>query len=167
MPKSHNTIPKSNLKLVKPPSGGGKPPRDGQIRPWVKAPAGMPADRYKVVVEAAARVTKFSRPMAELEYTVLEGDYAGVCLPGWIRMDFRAGRRLKPGCVYERYCQMALETDDLPDDLSPSLFVGKIFIAEATYARTDGKSRAEQDETVSKGPRDYLRVVKLVSLSGL
>lgn len=158
---------KSNLKLVKPPSSGGKPPSNQQIRRWVKAPPEMPTDRYKVVVEAAARVTKYSRPMVELEYTVVEGEYAGVCLPGWIRLDFRGGRRLKPGCVYERYCQMALETDDLPDDLPPALFIGKVFIAEVTYASTDGKSRTPQDQTVSKGLGDYLRVVRLVSLSSL
>jgi hypothetical protein len=59
---------KSNLKLVKPPNRGGKSPAKQQIRRWVKAPAGMPANRYKVVVESAAKVTKYSRPIPRLNF---------------------------------------------------------------------------------------------------
>jgi hypothetical protein len=150
---------KPPLKLVKPAQ------RNQEVRRWVKAPTDMPAGRYKAVCESAAKVTKYSRPTAELQFTVVEGDYMGVCLPGWIRMDFRAGR-LKPGCLYERCCEMALG-DELSDDLSPSLFVGKVFVVDVTYARTDGKSRTPQDETIKKYPSDHLRVVKLVNLSEL
>jgi hypothetical protein len=172
MPESHNRKLKSNFKII---AGNKAPtvhraqsvPRNHEVRRWVGAPDDMPAGRYKAVCEAAARVTKYSRPMAELQFTVVDGEYTGVCLPGWIRMDFRAGKRLKPGCLYEKCCQMALETNELPDNLSPQLFVGKVFMVDATYARTDGKSRTPQDETVKKSDGDYLRVVKLVYLSGL
>jgi hypothetical protein len=160
---SQTSASKSTLKLVK----GSKPLADQPIRRWVKAPADMPADRYKAVVESAAKVTKYGRPTAELQFTVVDGDYAGVCLAGWITIELIGRKRLKPGSAYERCCEIALETDDLPDDLSPTLFVGKVFTVEATYAKTSGKSRARLDETANKGEWDKLRVVKLVALSDL
>jgi hypothetical protein len=171
MPTDHTFKPKANFKII---AGSKAPvvhraqsvPRNHEVRRWVRAPDDMPAGRYKVACEAAARVTKYSRPMAELQFTIVDGEYTGVCLAGWIRIDLRAGNRLKPGCLYERCCQMALG-GELGDDLSPQLFVGKVFEVDATYARTDGKSRTPQDETVKKSDGDHLRVVNLVCLSGL
>src|SRR5262245_4423924 len=139
---------------------------DEVARRWVSAPDDMPAEAYKAICEGAVRVTKFSKPRCEYQFTVVEGDYTGVCLPGWAEMKYIGAKRIKPGCHYERYCRIALN-GDLPDDLDPRLFIGKVFIVETAYRSTNGKSRIVLDHTRKKDPTDQLRVVRIVSLSSL
>jgi len=139
---------------------------DEVARRWVSAPDDMPAKAYKAICEGAVRVTKFSKLRCEFQFTVVESDYTGVCLPGWAEMKYIGAKRIKPGCHYERYCKIALN-GDLPDDLDPRLFIGKVFIVETAYRRTNGKSRILLDATRKKDATDHLRVVDIVSLSSL
>jgi hypothetical protein len=154
-------FPKSKLRLVKPAQ------RDG-VRFWgIKAPAHMPAGRYKVACDSAVKVTKWNKPRAELQFTVVEGEYTGVSLPGWITMEMRAGK-IKRGSRYEKYCAMALgEEPTCDEDVQPSVFVGKVFIVEARYRKTDGKSKTAEDDTVKKAPDDELRVGLIFGLAEL
>src|SRR5262245_40973150 len=139
---------------------------DEVARRWVSAPDDMPAKAYKAICEGAVRVTKFSKPRAELQFTIVEGDYTGVCLPAWVEMKYIGAKRIKPGCLYERYCRIALN-GELTDNLDPRLFIGKVFIVETAYRRTNGKSRILLDATRKKDPTDQLKVVDIVSLSSL
>src|SRR5262245_21919694 len=139
---------------------------DEVARRWVSAPDDMPAKAYKAICEGAAKVTKFSKPRAELQFTVIEGEFTGVCLAGWTEMKYIGAKRIKPGCHYERYCKIALN-GDLPDDLDPRLFICKVFIVETAYRRTNVKSRILLDATRKKDAADHLRVVDIVSLSSL
>ena len=78
-------------------------------------------------------------------------------------IDLRAGK-VKPNCRYYKYYAMALGEEPSCDaDLDPKIFVGKVFMASARYARTDGKSKAAQDDTKKKSGTDYLRVGLILS----
>ena len=98
----------------------------------------MPVGRYKVKCESAAKTMKYGKPMAEFQFTVVDGDFAGVSLPGWIPWHMRAGK-IKPGCRYEKNCEMALGRELISDeDRQLRVFVGKVFVVDARYRRTDG-----------------------------
>src|SRR5262245_49681383 len=109
-------------------------------RRWVSAPDNMPAETYKAICEASARVTKYGKFVAELQFVIVEGPYAGVCLPAWFEMKYTGGKRIKPGCHYERYCKIALG-GELTDDLDPRLFIGKTLMVDTAYRRTNARSR--------------------------
>jgi hypothetical protein len=159
MQSSSKSASKSNpaLKLV-------KPARPEGLRIWgLRPPSDMPAAEYRCIVESVSKVTKWGKPVAELEFRVLDQDFMGVSLPAWIPIDLRAGK-VKPDCRYYKYCTMALGEEPSCDaDLDPKIFIGKVFTVSARYARTDGKSKAAQDDTKRKSASDYLRVGLILS----
>jgi hypothetical protein len=158
---SQSAKSKLPLKLV-------KPARPEALRTWgLKPRDNMPARHYKAIIEAAAKVTKWGGPCAELQFKILDDEFMGVNIPCWIPIDLRAGK-VKPGCRYEKYCAMALGDDPACDqDLDPRVLAGKVFMVDVRYARTDGKSRAVLDDTKKKGTWDYLRVGLILRLAEL
>jgi hypothetical protein len=156
--QSNDATSKPILKLVKRDATPRNSLSDPDAaREWgSRAPDNMPVDRYKVKCESADKVTRYYKPTAEFRFIVVEGEYTGVLLPGWIPTDYRR---------YRQYCEIALgeELDD-NDDPSPDIFVGKVFIVEARYKRTNGKNRTLLDDTVKKGSWDELRADVILGL---
>jgi hypothetical protein len=152
---------KSRLKLVKPAKPEG-------LRAWgLKPPNNMPAGHYRVVCESAAKGQKWGKPIGEFEFRVVDQEFMGVSLPAWIPIDLHAGK-VKPNSRYYRYCTMALgEEPSCDEELDPRVFVGKVFLVDARYARTDGKRKAVLDDTKWKGSWDYIRVGLILDLAEL
>jgi hypothetical protein len=129
----------------------------GKLRLVKPSPQYTPVDRYKVKCESAEEVTRYYKLTAEFQFTIVEGKYTGVSLPGWVPVSYRA---------YRQYCEIALGRglDDDDDPPPPSIFVGKVFIVEARYKRTNGKNRTLLDDTVKKVSWDELRANVILSL---
>jgi hypothetical protein len=153
----------SKLKVVRP-----KPAKPEALRPpGLEAPHHMPAAEYTVIGESAARTTKWGKPHAEFDFRVLDEEFVGVCLPGWIEIKMHADK-VRRGCRYYKYCTMMLGEDPSCEaDFDPRIFVGKIMIVQARYALTNGKSKAKLDDTKLKGTWDYLRVGLILGLAEL
>src|SRR5262245_50432321 len=143
-PKSNS--PKSQLRILR----GGRsatPLRQAGVAP----PADMGAGKYKLCCEAARITSKWGKSICESSYRVVEGDYFGTTLPGWIPI-YLIGDCVHPG-RYTQQCAVALGCDpDLGDDLDPEVvFVGKIFLALVQFRSTDGKKRrAPVDPNIRK-----------------
>jgi hypothetical protein len=147
--------PKSKLTILR----GTRP---ALYQAGVKPAQGMPPGKYKVACESGRIVSKWGKQVCELYFRVVEGDYFGTVLPGWIPI-YIVGEQVHPG-RYTEQCALALgRVVDPGDDINPDVvFVGKVFLAAVAFKSTDGKRREPLDASVRKSESDFLRVVKLL-----
>src|SRR6266511_3528184 len=98
---TRNPTEKSKLTIFT----GGRPAttlRQAGVAP----PADMPVDKYKVCCEAGRITQKWGKSVCELSFRVVEGQFFGTTLPGWIPI-YMIGECVHPG-RYTEQCAIAL-----------------------------------------------------------
>jgi hypothetical protein len=168
MSNSHTSDPKSNLPKPQLRIFRGGRPTTALRQAGVAPASDMPPGQYKVCCEAARITQKWSKSVCELSFRIIEGQFFGTTLPGWIPI-YTIGECVQPG-KYTQQCAVALGREtDAGDDLNPEvIFVSKVFLAAVRFRSTDGKkSRSPVDSTKKKDQQDFLRVCELLALESL
>jgi hypothetical protein len=99
----------------------------------------MPPGQYKVCCEAARITQKWSKSVCELSFRIIEGQFFGTTLPGWIPI-YTIGECVQPG-KYTQQCAVALGREtDAGDDLNPegfssARFFWPLFVSDQQTAR--------------------------------
>ena len=162
--KYHGHSAPSRLKLSLVPN---KPPprlKLGGMAP----PDHMPAGQYRVHCEGASRELWKGSSRIVLNFRVLDGDFEGVALNGWITL--KAAGVISPNSAYAKQCEIALGRPlDAEDDLNDpaSIFCSApVYLADVGFRKSDkpgGGTVRIDNEKSRKDVKDGLRVHALLS----
>jgi hypothetical protein len=126
------------------------------------APPDMTAAQYLARIINAEIKRRGGQVRAVLTFRCEGGKSDGVLLTGW----FPVYPNLAAHHKFARTYRIAVDRELLVDEeISLQAFVGKLFIIEAGFRKTNGKNHTTEDSTRRKDTDDFLRVHEVISLA--
>jgi hypothetical protein len=127
-----------------------------------KAPTDMAAAKYLARCLDAKIKRRGNQIRAVLTFRCEVGRYEGVLLTCWLPIFEPLAAHHKFARAYGVAVGRELHVDE---EISLQEFVGKLYVIEAGFRKTNGKNHQAEDPTKCKDERDFFRVHDIVSLA--
>jgi hypothetical protein len=127
-----------------------------------KAPTDMAAGQYLAGCLDAKIKRRGNQIRAVLTFRCEACRYDGVLLTCWLPIFVPLAEHHKFTRAYQIAVDRELRVDE---EISLQEFVGKLYVVEAGFRKTNGKNHVLEDPTKRKDKKDFLRVHDIVSLA--